>query len=102
MAAPIGNQNAFRGLRWRTAIENAIDAWPDAYEGGRNELMKGLNAAAHAFVRKMMEDGDIAFFREFGDRIDGKAKQSMEVSGADGEPLMKAVEIRLVRPDAQA
>lgn len=99
--AQIGNQNAAKGARWREAIERAINSWPESHAGGSNELMRGINAAAHAFVRKMMEDGDIAFFREFGDRLDGKPKQSMEVSGTDGEPLMKAVEVRLVRPDAK-
>ena len=80
MAAPLGNNNGAKGTRWRSAIEKAIDSWPEAYEGGSNELMKGINAAASAFVRKMMEDGDIAFFREFGDRIDGKPKQTIEAT----------------------
>ena len=53
--------------------------------------MRGINAAAHAFVRKMMEDGDIAFFREFGDRLDGKPMQSMEVAVSSHEKALEAL-----------
>lgn len=88
MAAPIGNTNGAKGTRWREAIERAIDAWPEAYQGGANEFMKGINAAAHAFVKQMMTDGDIAFFREFGDRLDGKPKQTMDLAVSTHEQAL--------------
>ena len=43
-------------------------------------LLRGLRIAAHAFVSKMIADNDIQFFREFGDRIDGKAAQSVDIT----------------------
>jgi hypothetical protein len=98
--AQIGNNNAAKGTRWRTAIEHAIESWPDAYNGGSNDLMKGINAAAHNFVAKMMQDGDIQFFKEFGDRLDGKAKQQVEVGG-NGNPLaIERIERVIVDPKA--
>lgn len=89
MSAPLGNTNASRGTRWRSALERAIDAWPDAYDGGANELMRGLNAAAHAYVRKMMTDNDLGFFKEFGDRLDGKPMQSMELNATVHESALE-------------
>jgi len=86
--APLGNTNKAKATRWANAIENAVDAWPDQYQGGANDFMRGINAAAYAFVRKMMEDGDIAFFKEFGDRIDGKPKQAIDVGGQADNPLV--------------
>lgn len=89
--AQVGNQNAAKGARWREAIERAIEAWPEAYEGGSNELMRGINAAAHAFVKQMMTDGDIAFFREFGDRLDGKPKQTMDLAVSSHEAALESL-----------
>lgn len=80
MALP-GNDNAAKGTRWRDAIERAIEYWPQVCPTGQNDLMKGLNEAAHQFVAKMMDEGDLGFFKEFGDRLDGKPKQSVDVGG---------------------
>lgn len=93
----LGNQNAAKGARWREAIERAINAWPEAYDGGANDFMKGINAAAHAFVKQMMTDGDIAFFREFGDRLDGKSRQQLDIGGQTDNPLVTAINIRFVK-----
>lgn len=84
MGAPIGNQNSVKGKRWAAAIERAVDAYPAKCETGQNDLMRGINNAAYAFVAKMMEDNDLGFFKEFGDRLDGKAKQQVEMSGSIG------------------
>lgn len=74
-----GNQNAARGKRWRDAIEHCIECWPNEpdYENCL-PLLRGLRMAAYGFVKKMIADNDIAFFREFGDRLDGKAHQSID------------------------
>ena len=47
------------------------------------EKVKRLNVIADNLVR-MAAEGDIMAMKEVGDRIDGKAKQSTEVSGPDG------------------
>lgn len=82
--AQIGNNNGAKGKRWADAIERAVLAYPDKCETGQNDLMRGINNAAHAFVTKMMNTHDLGFFKEFGDRLDGKAKQQMEMSGSIG------------------
>lgn len=86
--APLGNDNRARSKRWAAAIERAVEAWPNEPSSENcNALIKGLNQAAHAFVGKMLAEKDIAFFREFGDRLDGKAKQQTEITGEDGGPI---------------
>lgn len=99
--AQLGNQNAARGTRWREAIERAIDQYP--FEGenaeipGRNEKMYGINLAARQFVSKMLQDEDLGFFKEFADRLDGKAVASTEISAPDGKPLFTDISINLVK-----
>lgn len=66
MGAPRGNRNAARGTAWRDAIRKAV-------------LRDGkLDALAQALVARALE-GDIAALREIGDRLDGKARQSVEL-----------------------
>lgn len=48
--------------------------------------MRGLNNAAHLFVRNVMTGGDLGYFKETADRFDGRAAQS--ITGADGGPLV--------------
>lgn len=86
--APIGNDNRARSKRWAAAIERAVSAYPNApSDVDCSDLIVGLNKAAHQFVNKMLAENDLGFFREFGDRLDGKAKQQTEVTGADDGPL---------------
>lgn len=100
--APKGNENRARGKRWAAAIERAVDRYPEKASGeDRSDLMKGIDAAADAFVAKMMADKDLGFFREFGDRVDGKPAQAHELSGPDGEPI-SVIERRVVGPKARS
>lgn len=83
MGAPLENQNAAKGKRWRDAIECAVEAWPD--EPNYTEckpLLAGLRRAAHCFVKEMFETRNVAFFKEFGDRFDGKAAQSVTLDAS--------------------
>jgi hypothetical protein len=89
MAAPLGNTNASSAKKWQAALERAIVAYPNAIdETNCTPIMIGLNRAASAFVIKMMEESSINFFREFGDRLDGKSVQGMEVSGNEGGAII--------------
>lgn len=91
VGAPVGNKNGARGTRWRAAIERAIEAYPEPVNTeNNNDKMRGINMAAMAFVNKMILDQDIQFFKEFGDRLDGKAVATTEVTGKDGAPLQVA------------
>lgn len=92
--APEGNQNRANAKRWSAAIERAVASWPSPpSDVDCSDLVKGLNKAAHAFVGKMLAENDLGFFREFGDRLDGKAKQQIEASGPDGAALVTRVEL---------
>lgn len=90
MGAPLGNQNAAKGKRWAAAIERAIDRW----EAGKpvptdtSEVVRGLDLAAAHFVAGLFQNNDLGYFKELGDRIDGKPKQQIEASGADGGPIV--------------
>lgn len=96
MAAPIGNQNAAKGKRWSAAIERALEAWPDKPDvTGCTALMIGLNEAAHAFVGEMLLKRDVAFFREFGDRVEGKVAQQTIHSG-DAENPIAVSEVKMI------
>jgi hypothetical protein len=88
MAAPLGNQNAAKGRRWANAVERAMNAWPE--KPVSLEINKGLDEAAFEFVKQMMLDKDLGFFREFGDRIDGKPAQAI-IGGGEDDPPLKAV-----------
>lgn len=89
--APKGNTNSAKGREWSRAIELAIDSWP--VDNSANMAEKGgLHKAAFAFVNKMMLDEDISFFREFGDRIDGKAKQTVETTVSIHEQFIDDLE----------
>ena len=81
MGAPLGNQNAANAKRWAAACERAFAAWPNKPNTTDcTPFMVGLNEAAHEFVKGVMTKNDIAFFREVGDRFDGKAAQSVSVT----------------------
>lgn len=95
--APIGNTNAARGTRWRHAIERAVDAWPE--RAVSLQINKGLDEAAYVFVSEMIQQRDIAFFREFGDRIDGKVTQTL-AGDPDLPPVVQGAVV-LVKPPGE-
>jgi len=65
-----GNNNPGKNKPWGDALRKAT------IQG------KGLDKIAKK-VLKMAEDGDIQAIKEVGDRLDGKALQSIETSKAD-------------------
>jgi hypothetical protein len=86
MPAPLGNQNAAKAKRWEAAILRAVEAWPKEPDTTDcSALMIGLNKAAHEFVKGVYERGDLGFFKEFGDRLEGKAAQV--IAGDSENPL---------------
>ena len=49
----------------------------------------------------MAEDGDLQAIREVADRLDGKARQQLELMGEDGGPVqVEKVERVIVDPQA--
>ena len=101
MGAPVGNQNAAKAKRWSAAIERALErkATGDPIPTDTSALIQGLDMAADLFVEKMFDGGDLPYFKELGDRQDGKSVQQTEISGPDGGPVeLKAVEWSVVHP----
>lgn len=93
MAAPYGNQNAAKAKVWRDAINRALEYWPEVPPC--LSVNRGITEAAHEFVRTMMEGKDIAFFRELGDRLDGKPAQAI-TGDAEADPVQVVGRIELV------
>lgn len=85
--APIGNQNAARAKLWQAAIERAVARLGGAPAPGddRSDFVKGMDSMADQFVAQSKVKDPIAFFREFGDRLDGKP--ALAITGPDGGPL---------------
>ena len=75
MSAPKGNKNSSKNNRvWGKLVKKlAIQ-----------EDHKRLHRVAEALFKKA-EDGDIASIRELGDRIDGRAEQT--ISGDSDSPI---------------
>lgn len=85
MGAPAGNQNAAKGKKWAAAIERAL-----CKKYGK-ELAEALDEMAMKFVNAV-EHGDIQAFKEFADRIDGKAAQSVTLAGDAESPLRLVIQ----------
>lgn len=101
MGAPIGNQNAAKAKRWTAAIERALArrASGSRPEDGRSELMQGVDAAADEFVSLLFAAKDLGYFKELGDRMDGKPAQALALTGEEGGPVQFEKIVReIVRP----
>jgi hypothetical protein len=98
VGAPLGNTNAARGRRWRDALSRAVDAYPN--RAVSLEVNKGIDEMAYLFVQKMAAEKDLGFFREYGDRSDGKPPQA--IVGDDELPALRVEGVlKLVKPDAK-
>ena len=80
-----GNNNATKGAEWRQAIKRAL-----AQKSGKT-YREGLDKVAKKFVEAAC-NGDPWAMKEIGDRMDGKSKQSTELSGPDNTPLNMVIE----------
>ena len=78
--APKGNNNATKSRRWAQAIDKALKQ----YNEGDVEKGFALDAIAKKLVKQAIQGDSNEFkeaFKEIGDRIDGKALASIELSG---------------------
>lgn len=103
MGAPEGNQNAAKGKRWAAAIERALarKATGETAPADVSDLMRGVDAAADAFVAQMFADKDLGYFKELGDRMDGKPSQSLDLGSDPDRPLINKIVREIVRPPNQ-
>ena len=92
MAAPAGNQNAAKAKKWTAAIERAL-----CRRSGK-ALAEALDDLADKFIAAV-EQGDLAAFKEIGDRLEGKPAQVIQ--GDPDNPLgFSEIQVRIVDPKA--
>lgn len=91
MAAPAGNQNAAKAKMWSAAIHRALE------KRGAGDKLKALDELAEKLLANC-DEGDLAALKELGDRIEGKAAQSVTVAGDEERPLFSRVIREIVRP----
>ena len=86
--APQGNQNSSKNNRmWAETIKREAIQKPERMR----RIVEKLYDKA--------EEGDLAAMKEIGDRIDGKAVATTELSGIDGTQLPIGITVEYVRPD---
>ena len=88
--APLGNNNAKKGKLFYEQLRKALI----------QEDRKRLVNIAEKLV-KAAENGDAWAIKEVIDRVDGKAIQATEISGADGADIsaLQTINIVLRKPD---
>jgi hypothetical protein len=65
------------------------------------EDYKRLHAMAEKLYEKAAE-GDLGAIKEVGDRLDGKAIATTELTGVDGSDLPISIGLRFVEPDTKS
>ena len=86
--APLGNKNSSKSNR---LYADTIKRLNIQSEG------KIAHDIAMALINKA-KDGDISAIKEFGDRVDGKAVSTTELSGVDGADLPIGITVEYVKP----
>lgn len=94
MGAPLGNNNAGKAKRWTAAIERVLEKWPEQpSRENKSELIIGIESAAYDFVSELKGKKDLGYFKEFGDRLEGKPAQALNVgiSPDEDNPIHQVV-----------
>jgi hypothetical protein len=85
--APLGNNNAAKGKMFYDQLRKIAVQEPTKLR----EVAEGLFEAARA-----MEPWAV---KELIDRLDGKAVQQTELTGAEGAPLLSGIQVTFVKPN---
>ena len=85
--APLGNTNAAKGKMFYDQLRKIAVQQPEKLR----EVAEGLFEAARA-----MEPWAV---KELIDRLDGKAIQQTELTGAEGAPLLSGIQVTFVKPN---
>ena len=96
MGAPLDNKNATKGKPWRDAIQWALENY-------EKEGVVKRNMALRAIATKLVEqalDGKLDSQKELGDRIEGKPKQSIDVTHDLSESTLEDLKAELAALDA--
>ena len=86
MAAAPGNQYAAKTRLWTQAINNVLDR---KHPEGR---MAAMEALAERLIN-LVEQGDMAAIREFGDRQEGKPGQSLDIKAEVKQAMVQASDL---------
>lgn len=89
MGAPKGNKNAAKAKLWTAAIERALD------KRSRKDAKDALDDLAEKLLERC-DNGDLSALKELGDRLEGKAAQSLTVGGDNDHPLEVVTKVELV------
>jgi hypothetical protein len=100
MGAPLGNQNAAKAHKWAAAIERALirKATGAPRPEDVSDFIRGLDLAADEFVIQLFEKKDLGYFKELGDRTDGKPSQAIDLGSDPDRPVVQKVIREIVRP----
>ena len=86
MAAPEGNQNNKKGKMFYDALRKVLVQEPKKLTDIAEGLIEAAIAREPWAVKELM------------DRVDGKAIQFQEITGADGEALITSIAVNFVKP----
>ena len=88
--APKGNRNAAKGSAWRNALKTALAEFTtDEIQAG-----EALDAIARVVVTGALK-GDKDCWKEIGERLDGKAKQAVDL-GFDEDNQVSNITIEFI------
>lgn len=97
--APKGNKYAAKDQESRRALKQALleaSGEPPPKQVSRFRI---LVEAWKKQIEKAVSEGDLPALKEMTDRLDGKAAQSVIVSGDSERPLIQEVRRTIVRPN---
>lgn len=75
-----GNQNATKNRPWAQAIQRALR------KRSKSDQIEALDELAEKFLNSV-EEGNVADFKELGDRLDGKPSQQVVHAGDSDNPV---------------
>ncbi len=85
MAGTIGNRNSEKGKIVRSVIKQRL-------------AERALLAVIVDAMLDKAADGDLSAAKEIFDRVDGKAAQSLELSGDSDNPIVSEIQVKLIKP----
>ena len=93
IGAPLGNENAAKGRRWRDALNKALAR----YSNPARQVSAGeaLDKIAHNVVDAAVK-GDKACIDEIATRLDGKAPQAHVGGDEDSQPIKHAHKVQFL------
>ena len=100
MAAPKGNNFARNAQVAKKALEHALlDYQGEEPSGERVSEFKALVDIWKAQIAKAVTDSDTQSAAMIVDRLDGKAKQQTEITGAGGGPVNIDFVVEFIAPE---